>query len=740
MMKMLKRLTVMLIAICFLPLAAMAQEVEPMTLQEAVNGYESVTNGQVGLPHDWSSRHLIFSNPAHNGDSYSKVTHDPRYWQQQVWRLRNTSDDQTNAMTAEVLAAKNKVKEEKNTKDGKDKKSKEKVTRDWSVNMGENASVGTVAFPAKYTITPTAASCNDWVVYNTSSAGTAVGIATINSNVNPGDTVQVGSITYTFVNNPSSANQVEIGPDGDPDGSRESAANLQAAINANPGQCILGAPCYGSGTTANTTATATNDNTVTTVTSTSRGTASFTFKTNDTTAITLTFTNGYMPAPSVIGFTNLYKTGCSGTVPKTNWAFDTKGNVNTSPIVSSDGTQIAYIQSVAGVAQLVIVKWKAGSGTITSPVTPTSESTSNYRACSAPCSTAIALNGNPNDSHSDPFYNYSNDSLYVGADDGTLHKFTGVFTGTPAEVTSHWPITVDSNVRLTSPIYDSVSNNIYMQDADGILSYVRDTGSTVGACTGSTTIPCLGRTTVDLVNDGGSGNGLISIDSIMLDSNSKRIFSFVTCVTTSGNSCGDPSDDNPSQVVQVSTDLTTVNRANIGGSSIFDTVYDGDFDNSYYSGNYSSGHLYACGNPRVDQSRYIYGLKFDSAGNLQSTGITQSPAITAKGGNYCSPMTEFDNNGTDRIFVGLTAGGNQSTSPPCTGACIYSFDLPITSSSTATAGLQVTGGTSGIIIDNNQSTPSGASQIYFSNLTNAASCGSTGTGGCAVQASQSGLN
>jgi hypothetical protein len=77
----------------------------------------------------------------------------------------------------------------------------------------------------------------------------------------------------------------------------------------------------------------------------------------------------------------------------------------------------------------------------------------------------------------------------------------------------------------------------------------------------------------------------------------------------------------------------------------------------------------------------------------------------------------------------------------CSGACLYNYDVDsaLTSSSTATAGLAVTSGASGTIIDN--ATPSGtmagASQIYFYSLA-AEGCPSTSSG-CAVQASQAGL-
>jgi hypothetical protein len=59
----------------------------------------------------------------------------------------------------------------------------------------------------------------------------------------------------------------------------------------------------------------------------------------------------------------------------------------------------------------------------------------------------------------------------------------------------------------------------------------------------------------------------------------------------------------------------------------------------------------------------------------------------------------------------------------------------------ATVSFAAAGGTSGLIVDNTVSigTLAGASQIYFSTQSNQ-TCGTSGTGGCAVQASQAGLN
>jgi hypothetical protein len=56
----------------------------------------------------------------------------------------------------------------------------------------------------------------------------------------------------------------------------------------------------------------------------------------------------------------------------------------------------------------------------------------------------------------------------------------------------------------------------------------------------------------------------------------------------------------------------------------------------------------------------------------------------------------------------------------------------------ATFALPANGGTSGIIIDNTVNGAVSGSQIYFTTLADQA-CGTSGTGGCAMQASQSAL-
>ena len=75
---------------------------------------------------------------------------------------------------------------------------------------------------------------------------------------------------------------------------------------------------------------------------------------------------------TVVAFFNLYDGTCTGTVPSTYWAYNTGGTANTSPVLSLDGSQVAFIQTSSSVASLVILRWANSGGTVGSPATITS--------------------------------------------------------------------------------------------------------------------------------------------------------------------------------------------------------------------------------------------------------------------------------------------------------------------------------------------------------------------------------
>ena len=131
------------------------------------------------------------------------------------------------------------------------------------------------------------------------------------------------------------------------------------------------------------------------------------------------------------------------------------------------------------------------------------------------------------------------------------------------------------------------------------------------------------------------------------------------------------------------------------------------------------------------------------AGTSGSTSLAVSRGqLGTTAATYSSGVAVSDIH--DWLYMSVTTGGTQ-TGTSCSGtttACLYSFDAtaPLTTTSTAAAGLAAPGGTSGTIIDNMSTTFSGASQVYFSTLING-TCATSGTnGGCAVQASQSTLS
>jgi hypothetical protein len=187
-----------------------------------------------------------------------------------------------------------------------------------------------------------------------------------------------------------------------------------------------------------------------------------------------------------------------------------------------------------------------------------------------------------------------------------------------------------------------------------------------------------------------------------------------------------------------------------GTASTTNRVYSGDFDNAFYTT--STGNLYVCGNPGGTTEPTLYQIPITS-GSMPSGAATAGPTLTGTNTANCSPITEFygNNGGTqDLIFLSVTNDGSLGN---CNSqGCIMSFDVTtassFTSNSTPASSAVQSGGTTGIVIDNNTAdtgaNATGGSQVYFQPLSDQ-SCGGngtvgTGTGPCATQASQNGLS
>jgi len=481
---------------------------------------------------------------------------------------------------------------------------------------------------------------------------------------------------------------------------------------------------------------------------------------------------------NIIAYTNLYATGCSGTVPQVYWAYNTGGKVSTSVTISSDGSQVAFVQTPAsGSVQLVVLKWKSSATeTASLPMTLSNTAAGSYRACPAPCMTELIYVAGPSetaplaDTNSSPYYDFGGgadkDTLYVGDDPGYLHQFTGVFSGTPTETdnpggispnTTGWPSRA-ATAPLSSPVFDAVSGNVFvtaswLQSANsgGRLHAICVT-ATCGAASTTAGTPfvsshILGPANTGTANtchtesSGYAAGSTMRVDTPLLDSTAQMVYVFM------GND-----GTGSSAVYQFSTSQASITATPCGTETTIGTVavanpdfavLAGAFDNIYYtsaSGSSPTGNLYVCGNTTTGTGvPTLYQIPITGNAMGASTSVLQ----VSNSNTTCSPVTEIYNAPTDYAFLSVAAS---STSAPlsCTLAtgCLMSFSIPtvlhgaLPSSPTAT--LAANGGTSGLVLDNTvpSGTLKGASQVYFSPLSNQTTCNGTATVGCAVQASQ----
>ncbi len=319
--------------------------------------------------------------------------------------------------------------------------------------------------------------------------------------------------------------------------------------------------------------------------------------------------------------------------------------------------------------------------------------------------------------------------LYVGDDVGTVHKFLNVFKGTPSEqTTGGWPVITDTTTAhvLTAPIYDGVSGLVIVADAR--LSNFSSHGGRVYSISSTGTVVA----SAQLADTPGFQ------DAPVVDGAAGMIYSFAT-LDIGGTNTG---------VFQLPinfTGTTTAVEATVGTGNAGRTLFAGDFDQAYYdsetagSGQTPTGHLYVCGHTSSTPQLYRINISADTmtagAGTL---GPTLSTSTTS-----CSPITEIDSGTNGFAFLSVSAEGGTGVPTHCTGGvgCLMSFDLSaaFSTSLAPSAGIAESGGTSGIIIDN-LSTGTGAAQVYFSQLTNKACNSGAATSGCAIQASQAGLN
>lgn len=266
------------------------------------------------------------------------------------------------------------------------------------------------------------------------------------------------------------------------------------------------------------------------------------------------------------------------------------------------------------------------------------------------------------------------------------------------------------------------------------------------------------------------------VDGPLVDSSAEQVYAFVEEDMNASNSslspCGCATGSPCPKLLAcqgvirlpaVFTASTEFTESSLGIFST-NTIYAGAFDNQYWSN--GTGNLYvnayAAGSASSPYTPYepklaeipITTSGFSTSACQSGTGtLTNCSALEcatkidtmASAAAVGSPVTEILNGSTDYIFTSVSANSSISGLSGCaTGnACVYSWNATSTLGSGAApaAGLSIAGGTSGIIVDNTSSTAE-ASNIYFSTLGTSGTCATSGivtSGGCAVQAAQSGL-
>ena len=393
--------------------------------------------------------------------------------------------------------------------------------------------------------------------------------------------------------------------------------------------------------------------------------------------------NPVAPA-NLVAFNNLYVNGtgtgfCTGTLPTVLFAYNittvTGGRIRTSPIISLDGTKLAFVESIPaniglGIpAQAIfhILTWTPG-GTIAAPVVPTM--------------TSILFSPAANDFTSSPWIDYDADTVYVGADSGLVYQITGVFHGVPTLSGAPWPATLFAG-HLTPPVLDSTRGLLMVGGVDGKLYQVNTTtGSVASVVVGS-----------------GFGSGIVAPPIVDVTNQTTFVVS-----SDNGSSGAVLSEFDTSSLAPLATG--SLGKGSFGGGTVIN-LYQPAFDHNYYN-DPSTGFIHGCGTGAGDTTPWQYSFAFTGR-NMHTLPASSAQLLTSTAAR-CTGWTEFYNPnagvaGSDFFFFGLTQDClGVGTAFGCLEALSSDITIP-------TAFAQLTSGPRGIVVDN-FSSQAQASSLY----------------------------
>lgn len=446
---------------------------------------------------------------------------------------------------------------------------------------------------------------------------------------------------------------------------------------------------------------------------------------------------------NIVAFNNLY----SGTVPANGicnrtpsgtdngtaatvlWSYAVtsaiSGGVLTSPVLSLDGTRVAFIESGGGQQpHFHVLAWKRGDGVDSSNLQNAllpkvlNTFTSTAPIAGSGTATDLAFGGLlGGDTLSSPFVDYGADKAYVGDDSGNLVRIQNVFcTVNPAcsgptppapSIDASWGTSGTVIVgllscagslasKLSGPVEDIVTGNVFVGCGDGKIYGFNSTGASL--------------TNASLTVGNGTATGGV-VDPPIVDGVNGSIYA-VSGNSASGNAT----------LVQAKTDLSSPRTATLRVGGLFKS-HAPVFNDAYFSSPNSANWLIYAAGFDTSGNFDLFGVGFDASRNMNSGTPANVVQIGAAPACEYSPLTEFLNGATDWLFGSILCPGPSNIA----SANITTF--PGALNSVGTEG----NGTSGFIVDN-ASTQAQASSFYFGTE------GPTSSGGnMAVKLTQVGL-
>jgi len=439
---------------------------------------------------------------------------------------------------------------------------------------------------------------------------------------------------------------------------------------------------------------------------------------------------------NVLGLTNLYTDPagngyCPGTGPTFlfSYAIGSGGSL-LSPVLSLDGSKIAWIEnSTSGrttQAVLHVTTWVHGQGTNATTGAVAIGNCTTGASCDVAISyTSATISGCTAtadiNTNSEIYVDYPSDTAFVGADNGILYHLKGIFHGTPT-FDFCIPVNTSAATALSGGVYDSLLNpaEFFISDSKKIYAYT------------------VGTSSFALKNTYTYAQGTLTGPGPLLDAFNGYIYLF-----SADDLAGHTS------VSQLPTTLgsATVTPLGPANTNAYPILFYGTFDNNYFTNGPKNAKstLYSCGtDPTSNGAQDLYAVSFVAAtGAMNTSPVMGANTHVNPGGSNgtCSPITEFFDGSTDRIFIGM--GEHLAT----TGANVVQM-WNVTSqlqSTTSTYTAQATGyagGASGLVVDNaaNPATYPQAESVYFSTLAAGATFTTCGANNyCAVKLTQTGL-